>query len=292
MASRRSYGSGSLTTRVDTTGREAWYGRWRINGRQVQRRIGVKRTPGERDGLTKKQAEQLLYDLIAATTDSADRVIVTVEALHNRYIADKGQRLKQTTTVADYNSIVRNHLEPYFGSRSIETLTKKDMRGFVDYLAGRGLKPKTIDNYFTYLAGLLNYAVIEQLIPASPARGVTLPEDADHVDELRFLEVFEVHDSSGTRQPVRTSTSTGRCTQPLRWQGCGRGSCWGCAGGRWISPRLASGLRRTWSVPADQRLSRGRRAASRCRRRSLPNSSPSAMSPRGTGRPTRCSRTR
>src|SRR5438045_3342852 len=65
MAARRSYGTGSLYVLADRNGREAWYGHWRSNGRQVKRRIGAKRSNGERDGLTRPQAEAELRRLIA-----------------------------------------------------------------------------------------------------------------------------------------------------------------------------------------------------------------------------------
>ncbi len=61
---RRSYGTGSLLTRRDSGGRETWYGQWRANGRVVKRRLGPTRGAGERDGLTKRQAEQELRRLI------------------------------------------------------------------------------------------------------------------------------------------------------------------------------------------------------------------------------------
>ena len=70
MASRRSYSSGSLYVRSDRAGRETWYGKWRTNGRQVKRRIGLKRAEGARDGLTRTQAEAELRRLISETTPS------------------------------------------------------------------------------------------------------------------------------------------------------------------------------------------------------------------------------
>jgi hypothetical protein len=43
-------------------------------------------------------------------------------------------------------------------------------------------------------SSLFNYAVDREWIAKNPARGVTLPENPDDVDELRFLEVHDVHD--------------------------------------------------------------------------------------------------
>jgi len=193
-AQRRSYGTGSLVERPDTAGRVIWHAQWRVNGRQVMRRVGPKRAPGEADGLTKQQAEGRLRELIAATAPAAAaRQALTIDVLHARYVADRGRRLK-STTLTDYHAIVRNHLGPYFRGRAITTLTRVDLDGLVAHLIGLGLAPKSIENYVTYLAGLLNYAVDREWLVRSPARGVTLPEDPDDVDELRFLEVIEVHD--------------------------------------------------------------------------------------------------
>ena len=50
--SRRSYGTGSLFT-----SHGKWYGKWRVDDRQVKRLLGAKRQPGSREGLTRKMAE-------------------------------------------------------------------------------------------------------------------------------------------------------------------------------------------------------------------------------------------
>ena len=59
-SARRAYGSGSIIERNGD-----WYGKWRVDGRQVFRKIGPKRTRGEADGLTKSQAESRLRELMA-----------------------------------------------------------------------------------------------------------------------------------------------------------------------------------------------------------------------------------
>jgi hypothetical protein len=66
-AAQRSYGTGSRFVRVDASGGEAWYGQWRLNGRQIKRKIGPKRSRGSAEGLTKAQAETELRRLVALT---------------------------------------------------------------------------------------------------------------------------------------------------------------------------------------------------------------------------------
>ena len=53
---RRGYGTGSLRQK----GR-SWIGSWYApDGRKIQRKIGPARTPGERDGMTRAEAEREL----------------------------------------------------------------------------------------------------------------------------------------------------------------------------------------------------------------------------------------
>lgn len=158
------------------------------------RKVGDVRTPGRADGLTRPQAEARLRELMATTVaPKSARTPLTIQRLHDRYAADRGKRLK-ATTLTDYAAIVRNHLARHFGVTSVETWATRDVEAFLDDLIGRDLSAKSIDNYFTYLSTLLNYAVEKEWLERSPAKGVTLPEDPDDVDELRFLEVVQVHD--------------------------------------------------------------------------------------------------
>jgi hypothetical protein len=74
--SRRSYGSGSLEVRADSNGRETWYDYWRVGGRRVKRRLGLKRSPSRADGLTRVQAEQTMRQeaRIAATSQNVQGI--------------------------------------------------------------------------------------------------------------------------------------------------------------------------------------------------------------------------
>ncbi len=92
---RRSYGTGSLLIRRDAAGRESWYGQWRANGRVVKRRLGPTRGAGERDGLTKRQAEQELRRLIDEIEAPPLRERVTLEEAGRRrleHLAMLGRR--------------------------------------------------------------------------------------------------------------------------------------------------------------------------------------------------------
>jgi hypothetical protein len=85
-ATKRSYGSGRLFVRADSAGRETWYGSWRVGGRRVERRLGLKRRPSMADGLTRTQAEAELCRLMANTTVVAGAARRTVEEAGTAYI--------------------------------------------------------------------------------------------------------------------------------------------------------------------------------------------------------------
>ena len=71
---RRVCGTGSI---VEHAG--AFYGKWRVDGRQVKRKLGAVRQPRAQGGLTRKQAERRLRELMAETVAPASSEALTFE---------------------------------------------------------------------------------------------------------------------------------------------------------------------------------------------------------------------
>ncbi|HEY5144405.1 MAG TPA: hypothetical protein VII98_12975, partial [Solirubrobacteraceae bacterium] len=57
----------------DAAGRESWVAKWWVGTSQVKRRIGPKRTPATREGLTRAQAESELRRLMGTVHPLAAR---------------------------------------------------------------------------------------------------------------------------------------------------------------------------------------------------------------------------
>ena len=199
---RRSYGTGSLFVRTDSAGRETWHGKWRTNGRQVMRRVGVKRSEGARDGLTRCQAEAELRRLIAethVTAPTGERL--TVPELGDRYLLNlERQGRKKATTVA-VGSILDRWLVPFFGTRAIDSIRAEDVVDLISLMENgqrpwsasrvKPCSPKTIRNYIGTLSALFNFAERKGWATANPARLVELPA-AQRNEDIRFLEPDEV----------------------------------------------------------------------------------------------------
>jgi integrase len=169
-------------------------GKWRSNGRQVKRRIGLKRVNGTRDGLTRRQAEAELRKLMAEVT--APRAVgerLTIAELGQRYMRDLERGGRKRTTIIAVKLALRVHLEPFFGERAINTIKPEDVDDLVALMEDKRLKAKSIRNYNGTLSALFNYARSRRrpLATSNPCEGVELPAVEERT-EIRFLDLDEV----------------------------------------------------------------------------------------------------
>ena len=110
---RRPHGSGSIIVR-----RGIYYGKWRIGERQIMRKLGPVRTPGQRDGLTKATAEAKLRELMAdAPAPVAERV--TVQDAGARHLAHLEAMGRKPSTLRSYRNQLDAQIVPRIGARPI-----------------------------------------------------------------------------------------------------------------------------------------------------------------------------
>jgi len=184
MAARRSYGTGSVTQRGDQ-----WYGRWHVDCRRVQRKLGPVRAPGTRDGLTKAQAEARLRRLIEDTA--------ALPTVHERVTVDQaGQRLltqlealgRKRSTMHGYESYLRVHLTPYFAARPLATITRQDVEAFIAHSRANGQSVKSTLNYVGLLHGIFELAQREAWVAANPCKLAAKPRAENADADIHFLD--------------------------------------------------------------------------------------------------------
>lgn len=191
---KRSYGSGSLYVRRDAAGQETWYGSWYSGGRRIKRRVGPKRAAGSREGLTRRQAEAELREQIGKTqVKPRAGEGLTVGEVASRYVAHAERRGRKRSTTTNIESEARVHLEPFFGTRAMDSIVSADVLDLIGTLEGKGLSAKTIRNVIATLSALFNFARAPQRRWAAenPCEGVELPAVPDRT-EIRFLTLEEV----------------------------------------------------------------------------------------------------
>src|SRR3954453_21072030 len=143
---KRPYGSGQIYEKWG-----AYYGRWRTpDGQRVNRRLGVKRTRGGSDGLTRAQAGPAMRRL--QTEDAARRPIEPVVEIVS--VDQAAERLRERITIEgarlscghNCEPMHRVHVSPAIGTRKVASVTSRDIERFASSMLVNGASPKTVRN--------------------------------------------------------------------------------------------------------------------------------------------------
>jgi integrase len=126
---RRGYGTGSLRV-VGRSWIGSWYG---PDGRKIRRKVGPARTPGERDGLTKAQAEERFRRMrgaedMAASTGLARVTMAQAGEELGRRLKIRGRKKSHRMTV---ESDLRNHIAPFFAGKELSRIEPRDIERYI-----------------------------------------------------------------------------------------------------------------------------------------------------------------
>jgi len=179
--------------RRDAAGRETWYGKWRVGGQQVKRRIGPKRVVGTRDGLTQTQAEAELRRMmgeVGALRTRGERV--TLAQAGEALIATRRSAGRKRSTVEGYESIFARHVVPFFGARPVDRISRWDVEAFATALEREGLAPNSRINTLNLLGSTFDLAVRRGWAVTNPVRGVQRPRGGSADPDIRYLTMEEV----------------------------------------------------------------------------------------------------
>ena len=185
--SRRPHGSGSVFLH-----RGSWYGRWYVGSHRVKRRLGRARRPGEREGLTKSQAERELRarmqrESVVLTTN--DRVTVG-EA--GRRVIDRLEALgRKPSTIRAYRAALEVHLAPHFAAKSLNRIRADDVEGFIAAERRRGVAVKTTLNALGLLHSIFEQGIRRGWASSNPCKHVDKPV-RERSGEIRFLDSAEL----------------------------------------------------------------------------------------------------
>ena len=187
--SRRSYGTGQLIQKGGN-----WHGRWSVPGGRRQRKIGPVRSSGSRDGLSQKQAEARLREMM-----SEDRRRTPQPKGSTLSVADMGARLKtelerqgrKRSHIESVRYHLSKHIDPTLGTLPVAQVIDDDVRRLVDRMIAAGRAPKTIRNVVGTLHSVLEMAVELHILDRNPARMAKLPTPQRSTD-IHFLTQAEI----------------------------------------------------------------------------------------------------
>jgi integrase len=185
---RRGYGTGSL--RVE--GR-SWIGSWYgADGRKTRRKVGPARTPGERDGLTKAQAEERfrrMRNVDRPAPDGRDRVTM-VEAGEElgRRLEVRGRKKSHRLTVA---SDLRNHIAPFFADKPLVEIEPRDVERYIAFKL-RTLSPKTVRNHLGTMHSVFELGLRMGWCERNPVKLADRPVIKATETRVKFLDQPEL----------------------------------------------------------------------------------------------------
>jgi integrase len=193
ISGRRGRGQGSLFVKTDGAGRATYYGKWRVGQRQVMRRIGPRRKPNTREGLTQAQAEAELRRLMSGevalvSRDERQRLVDVCELLATR----KEALGRKRATVDAYRSWNRVHFGPFFGGATVDRIDRRLIESFDADLARKGLSPKSRRNALGVLHSAFDFAIREGWASRNPVKEVEQPAAGGADPDIHFLDVEEV----------------------------------------------------------------------------------------------------
>lgn len=151
-------------------------------------------------------------EMIGVVTDTR-RGNVTLAELAKAWLASVPS--KRATSVERDRSILDCHVLPVLGSRSIRTITRRDVQALVDSMTATHA-PATVLRVFSCLRALLSYAERSEMLARNPTKGTRLPRVK--------LVSRPVLDAGQLR---RLAEALGPDEAPMMWLGVVLGLRWG-----------------------------------------------------------------
>src|SRR6185312_10559461 len=187
---RRPYGTGSLKQ----VGR-SWIGTWYArDGRQVRRKVGDVRTPGQPDGLAITQAERKFASMRQndppRRRQAGDARVTMQEAGDElaRTLVRKNRKKSHRLTVA---SDLRNHIVPFFEGRPLEGIDVDDVERYVD-VKSHALAVKTVRNHLNTMHSVFQIGLRKGWCRHNPVKLAERPAIKKTETRIRFLTQPEV----------------------------------------------------------------------------------------------------
>ena len=159
-----------------------------------QPKLGLKRTPGNADGLTRTQAERELRRRLDATLVVAQGQRRTIGEAGEAHIAHLQNVMeRKRTTIADYRGYLRRHLAPFFGDRPMDRIDAAKVEAYPHAKRRDGLSPKTVQNHLNFLHGVFAFSIRRGWATANPVALVERPRAHRSAHRrIRFLQPEEL----------------------------------------------------------------------------------------------------
>ncbi len=145
-------------------------------------------------GPNKKEAERVLVQEIARLHNGPYRELkkITFAEFAKKWMSDYARSAVKASTYESYDSVLRMHLLPFFGTMELAKITLEAVQGYVATKQQEGrVQPKTINNTLVPLKEMFTHAVRWGYLHENPAHYVEKPRVLHR--EMDFLTKEEIH---------------------------------------------------------------------------------------------------
>lgn len=188
---RRSHGTGTLHVQRRGDGRQFWYGRWYSGPRRRNRRIGLKRSRGTKQGLTKTEAEAELRRMMLRDRPPRVGEEVTFSTASELMLRELEEIGRKPSTLANYRGILRSRLLPLFGEIPVDRVKRSSVEALSTAMLREGRAAQTRANTLKLLSQVFNYARRQRWCQGNPCSAVRRPQIRPS-QEIRFLDKKEL----------------------------------------------------------------------------------------------------
>jgi integrase len=172
MASKRSYGTGSLAERPVGSG--SWTFRYVVGKDPVTGKL--RRNSATIKAKTKSAARARANQILAEVDVAPLNSKATLNQLFAEWMGFLEGRGRSPKTISGYQSVIDHHLAPAFGAIPIHELTPHHLDSFYAKCTASRSSPRTVRNINAVIRSALNQAIRWGWIDRNPAALVTLPE--------------------------------------------------------------------------------------------------------------------
>jgi integrase len=162
-------------------------------GRRVCKTLGAEKSAEHPEGLTRRQAEERLQELLVDVRRDGLRKLepVTLATFAREWLDTyPDQKGLKRSTREGYTSIVELHLIPVLGGKRLDTIDVAELDHYVATKRRQGYAPRTLNRHLNLLSELFNAALRRGLVRANPVAAVDRPKEPRR--HWRILSPMEV----------------------------------------------------------------------------------------------------
>lgn len=114
----------------------------------------------------------------------------TVSDVAELYVKEHVNRHMKVSTRNGVNVALNKYILPVLGKQKVNKLTRVDIQQWINHISDQGISPKTVRNYYSALAGMMQFAIDMNIIEDTPCKNVRLPKkETTEADSYTLEEV-------------------------------------------------------------------------------------------------------